>query len=280
MNEYQNKDEWDEESNGEDLPLLIGEMRGEWRSEAPKKRKGRILITVCVILCTLITALCLTFAFLNSEPEVLPNIEVEEPIEESEEWRGAFSARNIYEKCYQSAVSVRIGRDDEGTYWSGFVIDSDGWIVTSLDMMDASKRGKIYVAFNDGSEYSVDSVWRDIESGIALMKISASSLNAVELRQEDMLGGERVICVGALSYGSICVSSGEICGSLDDSFKVNIGLDASATGAPLFDEAGYLVAMATAEEIENNGKISYALPAEKCKSIVEYIKNEKSQQNH
>ena len=160
------------------------------------------------------------------------------------------------------------------------MIDSDGWIVTSLDMMDASKRGKIYVAFNDGSEYSVDSVWRDIESGIALMKISASSLNAVELRQEDMLGGERVICVGALSYGSICVSSGEICGSLDDSFKVNIGLDASATGAPLFDEAGYLVAMATAEEIENNGKISYALPAEKCKSIVEYIKNEKSQQNH
>jgi len=272
MNEYRDKDEY-----RENLPVLARTEHTEYEAVCPQRRSRRgAVAAVCVALCVLITAICLTVAFFDVPAKTVQSADTKPSDEVSDEWKGAFAAKNIYENCYESSVTIRLGRDNESMFWSGFVIDSDGWIATSLDVMEVSKRGRMYVAFSDGKEYSVVSRWRDPESGIALLKISAESLNAVELREEDMQGGERVICVGALEYGSSCVASGEICGMLDERFKVNIGLDAHGTGAPLFDDDGRFVAMATADDFENGGRISYALSANKCKSVFEYIKNEKN----
>ena len=277
----ENKDRKDTDKYRENLPVLAtAENTGRERTRQGRRINRGIVISVSVMLCVLITALSLIAAFMNSVPKAVQNADAQQSDEGSEEWRGAFSARNIYEECYQSAVTVRLGRDSDSVCWSGFVIDSDGWIVTMLDMMDTSKRGKIYVTFNDGKEYSVESIWKDSDSGVAVMKISADGLNAVEIREGDIQGGERVICVGSFEYGSSCVSSGEICGKLDDRFKVNIGLDIHGTGAPVFDENGCLVAIATAHGIENSGRISYALSADRCKNVFKYIKDEKNQQNH
>ena len=107
MNEDQNKDKSGER---EALPLLIGDIIGESEVVSrQKRRKGRALIAVGGVLCILVTAIGLTFAFLTATPKALQNVETMPPADtESEEWRGAFSARNIYEECYQSAVTLKI----------------------------------------------------------------------------------------------------------------------------------------------------------------------------
>ena len=271
MRKYPNENDWQPNNEeGEELALVpYGEHIPS--SEVPHRR-GRIAwIIVCA--CVAFTVILLVIALGNATPKALQNVQVSAPdVSDTEEWRGAFSARNIYEECYQSAVTVRLGRDADGVYWSGIVIDADGWIATSLEMMDASKKGKIYVSLNDGREFSVESVFNDSESGIALLKINASGLNAAEIRDSETQGGEGMICISALEYGRSCVLSGEVSGSLDESLKINIGLDLHGVGAPLFDQDGSLVGMATAKGSDGNERILYAVYAPKCTEMLEKVK--------
>ena len=272
MKKYPDENEWQDGFEKGDSTDLVPFAEAVYTDKKSKRRLPIAWLIVC--LCVVATAALLTVALKNSTPKALQNLQAE-PSDSSasqDEWKGAFSARNIYEECYESAVTVRVGRDNGDVYWSGFVIDSDGWIVTSLDLMNTSGRGKVYVSFNDGREYSVESVLRDKDNGVALMKISAEGLNAVELREGELHEGERLICVSALEYGRSCVLSGELCGTLDGSFKVNIGLDAHGTGAPVFDEEGCIVGMATARDIEKDGRISYAVNAKICEDILEKVK--------
>lgn len=271
MKEYRNRDEWESQDEPSESRALVPYIEILNEDEAPQRRTRRVWIIVCA--CVVITVTLLTLALKNATPKALQNpVEVPTDVSTDEEWRGAFAARNIYEQCYENAVTVRVGHSSESPYWSGFVIDTDGWIATSLEIMTPSARGKIYVSFNDGREYSVDSVICDNEYGIALLKIRAESLNAVQLREGELHLGERIIGVGALEYGRSCVLSGEICGTLDDSLKINIGLDEHGTGAPLFDEDGYLVGMATSRDFQDGGKISCALTAYKCRESLEKVK--------
>lgn len=268
MKKYQNQDEWQPQGEDRELVPYVDPF------DACKRTHHRLsLVWGIVCIGVAVTFALLIFALLNATPKTVQSVQLTPPDASDEvDWRGAFAARNIYEECYESAVTVRLGRDPEAIYWSGFVIDADGWIITSLDAMDHSKRGKLFVSFNDGREYSVESIFTDNETGISLLKISADKLNAVELRQDDVQGGEALICISALEYGRSCVLSGEMSGVLDDNLKVNIGLDGHGVGAPLFDDNGLLVGMAVARGADGNERLSYAVYATKCVEILEKIK--------
>ena len=159
MEKYQNENEWEDGFDESESTELVPYVEPFKSNKAPRCRTRLVWITVCA--CVIVTVALLMIALGNATPKALQNIQSAPSDEGSdvEAWRGAFSARNIYEECYGSAVTVRLGRDAEGMYWSGFVIDSEGWIITSLEATDLSKRGKMFVSLNDGREYSVESIF-------------------------------------------------------------------------------------------------------------------------
>lgn len=277
MKKYSNENEWDEAFDGvpDEKALVQSCFSGGAHGEEAKRVSRTLLIFWGGVLCVVLTVIALIFFLSSATPKSVQRVDPPTNSEFDEEWRGAFSARDIYEDCYASTVSIRLGRDVSGMYWSGFVIDGDGWIVTSLDVMDTSKRGRLYVSFCDGREYSVESIQKDDDSRLALLKISATELGAVSVRDESMQSGEGIIAMGAFEYGNACVLSGEVSGALDDMLKINIGLDMHGTGAPLFDEDGYLVGIATAKNLEENSRISYAISAQKIKTVILAMKNGK-----
>ncbi len=79
---------------------------------------------------------------------------------------------------------------------SGVIISSDGYILTNYHVVeDASK---LEVKLNDGSEYEATVVGTDESSDLAVLKIDASNLTAVEIgSSENLKAGQWVMTAGS-----------------------------------------------------------------------------------
>ena len=84
---------------------------------------------------------------------------------------------------------------------SGFVISSDGFILTNHHVVDQAT--EIQVLFSDRSEYQAAIIGSDRRSDLALLKIEAKGLDALEFANSDKLKvGEWVLAIGCLLYTS------------------------------------------------------------------------------
>ena len=203
-----------------------------------------MLVAVAAVMCILI--------FLIAGRES-PRESPSETLGGSEEWRGAFLDRTVYDECVEASVSVRDGRYATEREWSGFVLSQDGWIATCTDSVGKGDRGRIYVTLSGGEEYPVESL---ISYGeLALLKISASLPSAVTLREGAAQDGEKL--VGVINGSDL--ASGEISNARTG--KINISFEEG--GTPLFDREGRLVGMTCYRE---DG--AYALSAEQIKGLL------------
>ncbi|MGB2179609.1 MAG: trypsin-like peptidase domain-containing protein, partial [Porticoccaceae bacterium] len=79
---------------------------------------------------------------------------------------------------------------------SGFVISKDGYILTNHHVVDQAQ--EIQVLFADRSEYKATIVGTDRRSDLALLKIEAKHLDALELADSDDLKvGAWVLAIGS-----------------------------------------------------------------------------------
>ena len=87
---------------------------------------------------------------------------------------------------------------------SGFVVSPDGYIVTNFHVVEKVKAKDIKVAFSNGKEYAVTDVWRDENTEIAVIKIDAKNLPALEWgNSKDLQIGEWVLAIGSpLGFGN------------------------------------------------------------------------------
>lgn len=186
--------------------------------------------------------------------------------EREEDWRGAFVSKETYEACLECSVGLRVGKGSSQREWSGVIISSDGWIVTSARMLGNGDEGKIYVSFGDGKEYGVDSF---LQSGeVALLKIEAKDLLAAELSDKALQSGESVLSV----------SAGEdiLCGtvaSADESPKFNILSPDEGNGAPVFNMDGYLVGIALGDEQDGKSAVFPSCSVKEIRDLIDKIKN-------
>jgi serine protease Do len=80
-------------------------------------------------------------------------------------------------------------------YGSGFVISSDGYIVTNSHVVEEGDYVK--VALHDGTEYDATVKGRDYDSDVAVLKIEATGLTPVAIGNSDNLKvGEMAIAIG------------------------------------------------------------------------------------
>ncbi len=79
---------------------------------------------------------------------------------------------------------------------SGFVVDSDaGHIITNFHVIEDAE--EVYVILHDGRRFSADVIGVDPESDLAVLKIEADRLHAIEFGDSRLLGvGDEVFALG------------------------------------------------------------------------------------
>src|SRR5512136_555991 len=175
---------------------------------------------------------------------------------------GPFSDENPHRSPEQQGVG------------SGFVISSDGYILTNNHVIDDATQIKVKLA--DGKEYDAKVVGRDPKTDLALLKAEgASGLHALQLGDSDSLKvGNWVVAVGS-PFGleqtvtaGIVSAKGRVIGSgpYDNFIQTDASINPGNSGGPLINMKGEVVGINTAIIASGQG-IGFAIPINMAKEI-------------
>ena len=171
---------------------------------------------------------------------------------------------------------------------TGFVISSDGYILTNKHVV-AYDDVEYTVLFNDETKYPAKVLARDSVSDIAVLKIEANNLPAVELGESnDLKIGQGVIAIGnALGEFSNTVSTGVISGlgrsvlasdfsggesnQLIGVIQTDASINFGNSGGPLLNNTGQVIGINTAIAYGAQN-IGFAIPVDEVKNAIESVK--------
>ncbi|MFN3619124.1 trypsin-like peptidase domain-containing protein [Sphingorhabdus sp.] len=171
---------------------------------------------------------------------------------------------------------------------SGFLISSDGYIVTNNHVVAGGPAGdavdRVTVTLFDGKEYQAEIVGRDPSSDIALLKIRATGLPFVKMADSKQSRvGDWVIAIGnPLGLGNT-VTAGIISalqrnigagGAYDRFIQTDTAINPGNSGGPLFNLKGEVVGINNRliSPVGANIGVGFAIPAEEAVPVVESLK--------
>jgi putative serine protease PepD len=177
--------------------------------------------------------------------------------------RAPDSVAGIAQRVLPSVVSINTRTVNGGGSGSGFVIDSSGYILTNNHVISdaAQSGGKIEVSLNDGSTYIGKVIGRDASFDLAVLKIDATGLKALQFGDSDKIAvGDAVIAIGSPLGLSGTVTTGIISAkdravttgdsSTESSFINALQTDAAInpgnSGGPLVDATGAVIGINSA----------------------------------
>lgn len=167
---------------------------------------------------------------------------------------------------------------------SGFVISSDGLIVTNKHVVSAAD-ATYRVITKDDKTYDVVKIYRDPDNDLAIVKINATGLTPIEMGDSDKIKvGQMAIAIGtALGEFRNTVTVGVISGvgrgitaggpfdggaeKLDGVIQTDAAINPGNSGGPLLNSAGQVVGVNTAVSSEGQN-IGFALPINVVKDAV------------
>ncbi|MFA6106582.1 MAG: trypsin-like peptidase domain-containing protein [Patescibacteria group bacterium] len=170
---------------------------------------------------------------------------------------------------------------------SGFIISSDGYVVTNRHVV-SDESADYTVLTNSGKKYPAKVLARDAVNDLAVLKVDASGLPAVEFGDSASLkAGQSVIAIGnalgefrnTVSVGVISglarsvVASGGLSGSeqLSNVIQTDASINPGNSGGPLLNLAGQVIGINTAI-VAGAQNIGFALPINEVKSSIESVR--------
>ncbi len=150
-----------------------------------------------------------------------------------------FSA--IVDDVLQSVVSIST---DKGQ-GSGVIIDTKGYIVTNVHVINDASTVRVYTYSND--RYNVkDIVGYDLKADIVVLKIGASGLKALNFaNSDDLKVGEKVIAAGNPAGLSFTVTEGIVSALRTfnglDYIQIDVPINPGNSGGPLVNTKGEIV---------------------------------------
>jgi len=194
-----------------------------------------------------------------------------------------------------TVVQIEERNGQEGGTGSGFVLRSDGYILTNNHVVaGAASGGTLTVTFQGGTTKAAKIVGRDSSYDLAVIKVDASGLTASSLGNSDgVVVGDTAIAIGSPLGLEGTVTSGIISslnrpvtagGSGESSFINAIQTDAAInpgnSGGPLVDAVGQVIGVNSA--IASLGQTStgaqsgsiglgFAIPINQAKRVAEEI---------
>jgi serine protease Do len=164
---------------------------------------------------------------------------------------------------------------------SGFLISSDGFILTNTHVIDGVD--EVVIKLNDKREYRAKVIGTDARTDIALLKISASDLPAVRVGDPNKLRvGEWVLAIGAPFGFENSVTAGIVSAkgrSLPQEnyvpfIQTDVAVNPGNSGGPLFNMRGEVVGV-NSQIISRSGGymgLSFAIPIDVAMDVAEQLK--------
>ncbi len=274
--------------------------------KAPKQKRkySAVVVVVASALAAIIgavSALAVTFT-VNSDSVDINTTEQKNEISNvsiNVDETAASIAEAVALKCTDSVVGIRttvsvasfFGGSSESTgEGSGVIYTDDGYIITNYhvisDAISAGNNSKIEVFVSDKNSQSYEAavVGYNISADLAVLKIDAENLQAVQLGSvDDLKVGQYVVTIGApgglefmgsVTYGIISGLDRVV--SADSDLKLiqtDAAINPGNSGGALLDAEGRLIGINSskivAEEFEGMG---FAIPVdtvkEKCDKII------------
>ncbi len=203
---------------------------------------------------------------------------------------------NVVKNSTPSVVSIAISKvtlkrgeglvDEISNIGTGFIVDPNGIIVTNQHVVsDVTATYKVIT--NEGGEYEAIEILRDDSNDIAIVKIDATNLEAIQLGDSDvLLAGQSVIAIGTpLGQYAGSVTTGVISGlhrsvttssgwfgattkTYEDVIQTDTAVNSGNSGGPLINTEGKVIGInfATTANADN---ISFALPINTVKQRLE-----------
>ena len=165
---------------------------------------------------------------------------------------------------------------------SGFIIASDGYILTNNHVIDEAE--KITVRLADKREFEAKVIGADPQSDVAILKIEGTNLPVLPLGNSDALEvGEWVIAIGSpfelnqtVTVGVVSAKGRNRMGITDyeNFIQTDAAINPGNSGGPLLNIRGEAVGMNTAIFSRSGGYmgIGFAIPINMAKSIEQQLR--------
>ena len=170
---------------------------------------------------------------------------------------------------------------------AGVVVDRQGYILTNAHVVQGLDR--VTVTFSDGKTVAGEVFGMEPGEDLAVVKVNPPyPLRAIVFADsEELMVGETVVAIGnplglgqSVSAGIISAAKRDIVwkntNSLQrDLIQTDIALNVGNSGGPLLNVRGELIGINLAEPTGTEG-ISFAIPANRAKSVYEKIRSAKA----
>ena len=170
------------------------------------------------------------------------------------------SVAGLANRVLPSVVSITTACGSSG---SGFIIDSSGFILTNNHVVEnaALSKAKIIVTLNNGEEFESRIVGRDASYDLAVLKILATGLPALQFGDSDKVAvGDSVIAIGSplglsgtvtlgiISAKDRAVTAGGSAGesSFINALQTDAAINPGNSGGPLIDTTGAVIGVNSA----------------------------------
>ncbi|MEO1657320.1 MAG: trypsin-like peptidase domain-containing protein [Pseudomonadota bacterium] len=184
-----------------------------------------------------------------------------------------------------SAVAVGPGSaaSEPVALGSGFVVDPRGLVVTNNHVIENARN--VVVIFDDGSQYSVELLGRDVETDLALLRILEADRRFPALSfgdSDNARVGDWVLAIGnpfglgsSVSAGIISGQSRDIGAGLYDQFiQTDAAINRGNSGGPLFDRRGKVIGVNTVIFSQTGGSVGvgFAIPSVLAEDVVDQLR--------
>ena len=213
------------------------------------------------------------------------------------ETREELSPADIYEQNVNSTVGITISGQTTSRYGygytyqasgSGFIITSDGYILTNYHVIEGSE--KVTVATYNNETYDAKVIGYDESNDIAVLKIDAEGLKPVTLGDSNSLRvGDTVLAIGnplgeltfSLTRGIVSALSRSVAmssGSTMSLIQTDCAINSGNSGGALFNEYGEVIGITNAKYSSSGysgeasiDNIGFAIPINSVNRIVTSI---------
>jgi putative serine protease PepD len=259
-------------------------------------RRSRLPIVALVLVGTLALgagagAVAYSVAHPSSATTVVRQVPVQtsEPAADS----SALTPGQIYRQAYKGVVEITVstpqqtpmGNQEAQAQGSGFVIDSDGHIVTNDHVVENAD--SVSVRFWNGDTYSASVVGTDPSTDLAVIKVDAPSsiLHPVSLGDSSSVQvGDPVVAIGSPFGLEETVTTGIVSAlhrqmqalnkfTINDSIQTDAAINHGNSGGPLFNAAGQVIGVNSqiAGQTGANVGIGFSIPSNTVRSIADTL---------
>ena len=211
--------------------------------------------------------------------------------------RSPDSVAGLAARVLPSVVSIETTSADGGATGSGFVIDANGYLLTNNHVVADSLT--IKVLLNDGREFAARILGRDESYDLAVLKIEASGLKALQFGDSEKVQvGDPVIAIGSplglsgtVTQGIISAKNRPVTAGDDESdsatsfisaLQTDAAINPGNSGGPLVDATGAVIGVNSAiASLGSSGSgsigLGFAIPINQArKTADQLIKNGKA----